>query len=176
MALSRRSLIGEYIRRQRQQAKMSLRQLAAQAGVYNSYLSQVERGLRKPSAVILHQIARGMHISAQALSVQAGLLEDRSPHSDALAAIRADTNMTWRQRQVLIDIYESFRREKPDRDSGDRVDTSDESRSQTRLARNGDAVPDFREGASAYDARRSGQEDHQAQAVLRHRGRRRLRR
>ncbi|WP_424534345.1 helix-turn-helix domain-containing protein [Sphaerisporangium viridialbum] len=135
MALRRGSLIGEYIRRQRQQAKMSLRQLAVQAGVSNSYLSQVERGLRKPSAAILNQIARGMHISAQALYVQAGLLEDRSPYSDALAAIRGDTSITGRQRQVLIDIYESFRREKPDRDSADRLGSSDEPRSRTRLVR-----------------------------------------
>jgi transcriptional regulator with XRE-family HTH domain len=135
MALRRVSSIGEYIRGQRQQAKISLRQLAAQAGVSNSYLSQVERGLRKPSAAILNQIAKGLRISAQALYVQAGLLEDRGPHRDALAAIRGDTSITGRQRQVLIDIYESFRKEKPGRNSGDRVDSSDEPRSQTRLAR-----------------------------------------
>lgn len=111
MELPKVSSLGEYIRQQRKQAKISLRQLAAQAGVSNPYLSQVERGLRKPSAEILNQIAKGLHISAQALYVQAGLIEDRQPDSDVLAAIRADVTLTGRQRQVLIDIYESFRKE-----------------------------------------------------------------
>ncbi|MEW9528816.1 helix-turn-helix domain-containing protein [Microbispora sp. NPDC049125] len=111
MELPKVGSLGEYIRQQRQQAQISLRQLAAQAGVSNPYLSQVERGLRKPSAEILNQIAKGLHISAQALYVQAGLMEDREPHSDVLTAIRADVTLTGRQRQVLIDIYESFRKE-----------------------------------------------------------------
>ncbi|MGI5485706.1 helix-turn-helix domain-containing protein [Microtetraspora malaysiensis] len=111
MELPKVGSIGEYIRQQRQQAKISLRQLAAQAGVSNPYLSQVERGLRKPSAEILNQIAKGLHISAKVLYVQAGLIEDREPDSDVLAAIRADVTITERQRQVLIDIYESFRKE-----------------------------------------------------------------
>ncbi len=103
--------IGDYIRQQRQQAKISLRQLAAQAGVSNPYLSQVERGLRKPSAEILNQIAKGLRISAEALYVQAGLIEHREPDSTVLSALRADTTISERQRQVLIDIYESFRKE-----------------------------------------------------------------
>ncbi|GII02946.1 helix-turn-helix domain-containing protein [Planobispora takensis] len=111
MALPKVGSIGEYIREQRTQAKISLRQLAAAAGVSNPYLSQIERGLRKPSAEILNQIAKGLHISAQALYVQAGLIEDREPDSDVLTAIRADNLITERQRQVLIDIYESFRKE-----------------------------------------------------------------
>lgn len=111
MELPRVGSIGEYIRQQRQQAKISLRQLAAQAGVSNPYLSQVERGLRKPSAEILNQIAKGLRISAEALYVQAGLIDHRRPDNDVLAAIRADTGITERQRQVLIDIYESFRKE-----------------------------------------------------------------
>ncbi|HEX4817371.1 MAG TPA: helix-turn-helix transcriptional regulator [Nonomuraea sp.] len=112
MALPKVGSIGEYIREQRQQAKISLRQLAAAAGVSNPYLSQIERGLRKPSAEILNQIAKGLRISSQVLYVQAGLIEDREPPSDVITAIRADTNLTERQRQVLIDIYESFRKEK----------------------------------------------------------------
>ncbi|MEV6159307.1 helix-turn-helix domain-containing protein [Nonomuraea sp. NPDC052129] len=112
MALPKVGSIGEYIREQRQQAKISLRQLAAAAGVSNPYLSQIERGLRKPSAEILNQIAKGLHISSQALYVQAGLMEDREPPSDVITAIRADANLSGRQRQVLIDIYESFRKEK----------------------------------------------------------------
>ncbi|MFF0243333.1 helix-turn-helix domain-containing protein [Streptosporangium sandarakinum] len=111
MALPKVGSIGEYIREQRTQAKISLRQLAASAGVSNPYLSQIERGLRKPSAEILNQIAKGLQISSQALYVQAGLIEDREPDSDVLTAIRADRNITERQRQVLIDIYESFRKE-----------------------------------------------------------------
>jgi len=111
MELPKVGSIGEYIRQQRQQAKISLRQLAAQAGVSNPYLSQIERGLRKPSAEILNQIAKGLRISAEALYVQAGLIEQREPDSGVLAALRADTTLTERQRQVLIDIYESFRKE-----------------------------------------------------------------
>ncbi|MEV7966580.1 helix-turn-helix transcriptional regulator [Sphaerisporangium sp. NPDC088356] len=111
MELPKVGSIGEYIRDQRKQAKISLRQLATQAGVSNPYLSQIERGLRKPSAEILNQIAKGLRISSQALYVQAGLIEDREPDSDVLAAVRADGTLTERQRQVLIDIYESFRKE-----------------------------------------------------------------
>jgi transcriptional regulator with XRE-family HTH domain len=105
------SSIGEYIRQQREQAKISLRQLASAAGVSNPYLSQVERGLRRPSAEILQQIAKGLRISAEALYVQAGILEDRRPDSGVRAAVLADPDITERQKQVLLEIYESFRRE-----------------------------------------------------------------
>jgi transcriptional regulator with XRE-family HTH domain len=103
--------IGEYIRQQREQAKISLRQLASAAGVSNPYLSQIERGLRRPSAEILQQIAKGLRISAEALYVQAGILEDRRPDSGVRAAVLADPELTERQKQVLLEIYESFRRE-----------------------------------------------------------------
>ena len=103
--------IGEYIRQQREQAKISLRQLASAAGVSNPYLSQIERGVRRPSAEILQQIAKGLRISAEALYVQAGILEDRRPDSGVRAAVLADPELTERQKQVLLDIYESFRRE-----------------------------------------------------------------
>jgi transcriptional regulator with XRE-family HTH domain len=103
--------IGEYIREQREQAKISMRQLAQSAGVSNPYLSQIERGLRKPSADILQQIAKGLRISAEALYVQAGILEDRQPDSGVRTALLADPELTERQKQVLIEIYESFRRE-----------------------------------------------------------------
>ena len=103
--------IGDYIRQQREQAKISLRQLAEQAGVSNPYLSQIERGLRKPSAEILQQIAKGLRISAEALYVQAGILEDRPGDSGVRAALLTDPQLTERQKQVLIEIYESFRRE-----------------------------------------------------------------
>lgn len=102
--------IGEYIRQQRNTAKISLRQLSKLAGVSNPYLSQIERGLRKPSAEILQQIAKGLRISAEALYVQAGILD--LPTGGAVAdAIRADDELNERQKQVLLDVYESFRKE-----------------------------------------------------------------
>jgi transcriptional regulator with XRE-family HTH domain len=103
--------IGEYIKQQREQAKISLRQLAEQAGVSNPYLSQIERGLRKPSAEILQQIAKGLRISAEALYVQAGILEDRPGDSGVRSALLTDPQLTERQKQVLIEIYESFSKE-----------------------------------------------------------------
>jgi len=104
--------IGNYIREQRNTAQMSLRQLARLAGVSNPYLSQVERGLRKPSARILQQIAKGLRISAEALYVQAGIL-DRPLGGPVVDAVVTDPDLTERQKQVLLDIYESFRRERP---------------------------------------------------------------
>jgi transcriptional regulator with XRE-family HTH domain len=103
--------IGDFIREQRTQAQVSLRQLAKVAGVSNPYLSQVERGLRKPSADILQQIAKGLRISAEQLYVRAGILEDRSDGPDLTTAILADAQLTERQKNVLIEIYQSFRRE-----------------------------------------------------------------
>ena len=103
--------IGDYIREQREQAKISMRQLAQQAGVSNPYLSQIERGLRKPSADILQQLAKGLRISAEALYVQAGILEDRPADSGVRSALLADPELSERQKQVLIEIYESFRKE-----------------------------------------------------------------
>jgi transcriptional regulator with XRE-family HTH domain len=101
--------IGAYIRRQREGAEVSLRQLAKVAGISNPYLSQIERGLRKPSAEILAQIATGLRISAEALYVRAGILEPRE-YSPVLDAVAADPDLSERQKQVLTDIYESFRR------------------------------------------------------------------
>jgi transcriptional regulator with XRE-family HTH domain len=102
--------IGDYIRQQRSNAKISLRQLSRLAGVSNPYLSQIERGLRKPSAEILQQIAKGLRISAEALYVQAGIL-DLPTGGPVADAIRADAELSERQKQVLLDVYESFRRE-----------------------------------------------------------------
>jgi transcriptional regulator with XRE-family HTH domain len=103
--------IGDYIREQREQARISVRQLAQSAGVSNPYLSQIERGLRKPSADILQQIAKGLRISAEALYVQAGILEDRPADTGVRSALLADADLSERQKQVLIEIYESFRKE-----------------------------------------------------------------
>ncbi len=102
--------IGGYIRAQREQAQVSLRQLARTTGVSNPYLSQIERGLRKPSAEVLQQIARGLRISAEALYVQAGILDER-PATAVTDAVSADPTLTERQKQVLLDVYRSFRRE-----------------------------------------------------------------
>lgn len=102
--------IGEYIKQQRSSAKISLRQLSKLAGVSNPYLSQIERGVRKPSAEVLQQIANGLRISAEALYVQAGFLQ--APQGGpVLDAIRADEALSERQKQVLLEVYESFRRE-----------------------------------------------------------------
>ena len=103
--------LGDYIREQRNSANVSLRQLAKLAGVSNPYLSQIERGLRKPSAEILQQIAKALRISAEALYVQAGILDERYGDSDVQAAVLGDAMLTERQKQVLLEIYESFRRE-----------------------------------------------------------------
>lgn len=105
------SAIGAYIREQREQAKISLRQLAQSAGISNPYLSQIERGLRRPSADILQQIAKGLRISAEALYVQAGFLEDKAPGSVVRDALLTDPELTERQKQMLIEVYESFRKE-----------------------------------------------------------------
>jgi transcriptional regulator with XRE-family HTH domain len=102
--------IGSYIRSQRESAQVSMRQLARAAGVSNPYLSQVERGLRKPSAEILQQIAKGLRISAEALYVKAGILDER-PASVVSDAVLADPTLNERQKRVLLDIYETFRRE-----------------------------------------------------------------
>jgi transcriptional regulator with XRE-family HTH domain len=123
--------IGSYIREQREQARISLRQLAQNAGISNPYLSQIERGLRRPSADILQQIAKGLRISAEALYVQAGFLEDRPPGSMVAEAIMTDPELTQRQRQMLIEIYESFRKEtaaaadSPGPAAGDAADTAE---------------------------------------------------
>jgi transcriptional regulator with XRE-family HTH domain len=103
--------LGDYIRDQRSTAQISLRQLATLAGVSNPYLSQIERGLRKPSAEILQQIARALRISAEALYVQAGILEERYGDSDVPAAILSDAHLAERQKQVLLELYEAYRRE-----------------------------------------------------------------
>ena len=100
--------VGRYIREQRRQAELSLRKLASQAGVSNPYLSQIERGLRQPSARILKDIAKALRISAETLYVRAGILDEQEP-TDLEVRILQDPHLTERQKQVLIDIYRSFR-------------------------------------------------------------------
>jgi transcriptional regulator with XRE-family HTH domain len=105
------SQVGEFIRTQRSAAQVSLRELARTAGVSNPYLSQVERGLRKPSAEILAQIARGLKISAETLYEQAGILDRRSGTAGTVAAIRADEALSERHKAVLLELYETYVRE-----------------------------------------------------------------
>ena len=111
MATLKVGSLGEYIREQRGNAQYSLRQLADMAGVSNPYLSQIERGLRKPSAEILQSIAKALRISAETLYVQAGILEERGEDQQVVATILADVAITERQKRVLVEIYESFRKE-----------------------------------------------------------------
>ena len=104
--------IGSFIRSQRESAEVSVRQLAKRAGVSNPYLSQVERGLRKPSADVLAQIAKGLRVSAEVLYEQAGIVE-RRPARPVVEAVLSDTAITERQKQVLVEIYESFTQGRP---------------------------------------------------------------
>jgi transcriptional regulator with XRE-family HTH domain len=105
--------LGEFIRDQRRLDHLSLRKLSELAGISNPYLSQIERGLRKPSAEILQQIARALEISAETLYVRAGILEERDS-ADLVGEIRRDPQLTEEQKKTLIRIYTSFRHENED--------------------------------------------------------------
>jgi transcriptional regulator with XRE-family HTH domain len=102
--------LGGYIRHQRESARLSLRKLAKLAGVSNPYLSQIERGLRKPSAEILQAIAKALEISSETLYVKAGILEERVHDEDLEAVVERDPHLTDAQRQALVEMYRSFRR------------------------------------------------------------------
>jgi transcriptional regulator with XRE-family HTH domain len=102
--------VGGFIRDLRQTARISLRQLADRAGVSNPYLSQIERGLRKPSAEVLQQLASALRVSTPAMYLRAGLL-DSEGQQGVLAAIAADHELTMAQKQSLSQIYETFRNE-----------------------------------------------------------------
>jgi transcriptional regulator with XRE-family HTH domain len=101
--------VGRYIRDQRRQAELSVRNLAKLAGVSNPYLSQIERGLRQPSAKILKDIAKALRISAETLYVRAGILDERTEEAGLVDAIQRDPHLSERQKQVLIDVYAAFR-------------------------------------------------------------------
>ena len=105
--------LGEYLREQRQSAQLSLRQPSEVAGISNPYISQIERGLKKPSAEILQALAKALRISAESLYVRAGILDERTDDAGARAvdvtdAVLADPRLNDRQRAVLLDVYESF--------------------------------------------------------------------
>jgi transcriptional regulator with XRE-family HTH domain len=103
--------LGEFIREQRNVGQLSLRKLSEMAGVSNPYLSQIERGLRRPSAEILQQIARALEISSETLYVRAGILDEPDGEVDVIAEIRRDPQITEEQKKTLVRIYDSFRRE-----------------------------------------------------------------
>ncbi|AWL87616.1 DNA-binding protein [Streptomyces sp. TSRI0445] len=133
--------LGEYLREQRRAAQLSLRQLADATGVSNPYLSQIERGLRKPSADVLQQVAKALRISAETLYVRAGILDEREREElETRAVILADPSINERQKNVLLQIYDSFRRENgfapgPDADVG----SADGVKADTDTGADGDA-------------------------------------
>ena len=131
--------LGSYLKEQRETARLSLRQLATAAGVSNPYLSQIERGLRKPSAEVLQQIAKGLQISAEALFLRAGILEE-SEGLHVEVAIQSDLHLTARQKRVLLDIYTTFRAENA---RADAVDGTDRAAGEPAAAAepDGDARP-----------------------------------
>jgi transcriptional regulator with XRE-family HTH domain len=116
--------LGSFIREQRGSARLSLRRLSELAGISNPYLSQIERGLRRPSAEILQQIAKALRISAETLYVQAGILEPPSGSPDLTRAIMADQSISEEQKQALVRIYLSFRREHAE-ELGERAASAD---------------------------------------------------
>lgn len=119
--------LGDFIRDQRDQAQMSLRQLAKAADVSNPYLSQVERGLRKPSAEILTRIAQGLRISAETLYVQAGILDQREGDEAVTTAIATDLTLSERQRATLLQIYAAFQAENRAQTEREAADLEDEA-------------------------------------------------
>jgi transcriptional regulator with XRE-family HTH domain len=144
--------LGAYLREQRENAKLSVRQLASLTGVSNPYLSQVERGLRRPSAEVLQQLAKGLRISAEALYVRAGIL-DEGPRGTVEAAVEADEGLTARQKKVLLELCAHFRSENARADdlaehlaedaAAAAADTTPQTTPQTTPAENGTA-PDAR--------------------------------
>jgi transcriptional regulator with XRE-family HTH domain len=103
--------VGEFIRRQRELGQMSVRQLADLCGVSNAYLSQIERGLRTPSSMILQSLAKGLRLSAETLYAQAGILEPKGDDDGGVVrAIMEDPKLSSRQREILIEMYQSFRK------------------------------------------------------------------
>jgi transcriptional regulator with XRE-family HTH domain len=138
--------LGEFIREQRRTAQISVRQLAKLAGVSNPYLSQIERGLRRPSAEIMQQIAKGLRISAEALYVQAGILDERVVGGVVIDAIIADPTITERQKQVMVEVYDSFRKENMRRDADEaaanRAQAANGSASASSISKVDDGVDD----------------------------------
>ena len=123
--------LGEFIREQRSTARLSLRKLSELAGISNPYLSQIERGLRKPSAEILQQIAKALRISAETLYVRAGILDERDDEGDLEGEILRDRFLTEEQKQTLIQVYVAFRHENEDRPQSPPVAASEVGEEET---------------------------------------------
>lgn len=100
--------VGTFIRQQRERANLSLRRLADRAGISNPYLSQIERGVRKPSAQILKQLSRALQISAESMYARAGLIEDGANPPTVIEAVEADDRLAPRHKQVLLDLYRTL--------------------------------------------------------------------
>lgn len=105
---SKHSDLGEFIRQQRERANLSLRRLADKAGMSNPYLSQIERGIRKPSAEILKNLSRALEISANSLYSKAGLIDEELPSASVFEAIEADEGLRGDQKKVLLDMYRAL--------------------------------------------------------------------
>ena len=105
--------VGNFIRDQRRTASLSLRKLSTLAGVSNPYLSQIERGLRRPSAEILKEIAKALSISAETLYIKAGILDERTEDADVVGNVRRDPTISEKQKQILVDLYQSFKAPTP---------------------------------------------------------------
>jgi transcriptional regulator with XRE-family HTH domain len=136
--------LGEFIRDQRHVGQLSLRKLSEMAGISNPYLSQIERGLRKPSAEILRQIASALHISAETLYVRAGILDEPGTPTDLIVEIRRAHDLDEEQKRALVQLYEMFRRERAETDAHD---ASDEGPTLRGAA--GDVTDDAEAGESA---------------------------
>ena len=158
------SRVGGFIREQRTRARLSLRGLSGVAGVSIPYLSQVERGLRRPSADILQAIAKALQISAETLYIQAGILEGR-PAADVASAVMADPAISERQKQALLQIYEAFRRESAPTPKGrkdatpKRSGATDDAPRTTSKSRGGNNASSSRRragGGSPANPRRTG--------------------
>jgi transcriptional regulator with XRE-family HTH domain len=106
---SSKANVGEFLREQRRAAQLTLRQLADRTGVSNPYLSQIERGLRKPSAEVLQQIAKALRLSSEVLYIRAGLLDEPAGEQRVEDAIQADASLTEQQKRALLEVYLSFR-------------------------------------------------------------------
>jgi transcriptional regulator with XRE-family HTH domain len=128
--------LGRFIRDQRGASRLSLRRLSKLAGISNPYLSQIERGLRRPSAEILQAIAKALRISAETLYIKAGILEERTDTANLPAVIRRDESLTATQKQLLLDVYQSFQGgAKPRRTSVRKVAAAKKSRAASTKAK-----------------------------------------
>lgn len=107
---SKQSDLGDFIRQQRERANLSLRRLAESAGISNPYLSQIERGIRKPSAEILKRLSRALEISANSMYSKAGLIDEEFQSPSVFDAIEADEGLTTDQKKVLVDLYRTMSR------------------------------------------------------------------